>query len=189
MRKWRITAASLVLLWMVVRSGQFLVIDEPQKSDTILVLAGETDRRPARALELLARGYAGRIILDVPGDATAYGSAYADLARKWVETLPQASALAICPIYGLSTKAESKEADVCIHKFGGNSILIVTSDFHTRRALSVFRREIRDHNFSVAAVQDPAQFGEQWWRHRQWAKTNLDEWLRLLWWELVDRWF
>jgi hypothetical protein len=40
----------------------------------------------------------------------------------------------------------------------------------------------------VAAAYDPNEFGVQWWRHRQWAKVDFDEWLRLIWWELVDRW-
>jgi uncharacterized SAM-binding protein YcdF (DUF218 family) len=64
----------------------------------------------------------------------------------------------------------------------------VTSEFHTRRALSTFRRELPRRTFSVAATYDSAQFGTHWWTHRQWAKTVVDEWLRLLWWSVVDRW-
>jgi len=64
----------------------------------------------------------------------------------------------------------------------------VTSDYHTRRALSVFRKEVPGYSYSVAAASDPVQFGARWWQHRQWAKNNTDEWMRLLWWELVDRW-
>ena len=44
----------------VVRSrqtqGRILVVDSPQPSDVIVVLAGETDRRPAHALQLLNQG-------------------------------------------------------------------------------------------------------------------------------------
>jgi hypothetical protein len=188
MGKWRIVGLSLLLLWLMARSGTFLVVDDPQKSDIILILAGETDHRPPRALDLLSQGYASRVVLDVPAGATAFGTTYVDLARKWVEALPQASLITICPIYGLSTKAESREAAQCISSVNGSSVLIVTSDFHTRRALSIFRHEVSSHTFHTAAARDPAQFGEPWWRHRQWAKTNLDEWLRLFWWELVDRW-
>ena len=71
---------------------------------------------------------------------------------------------------------------------GGRNVIVVTSDFHTRRALSVFTREIPAYKFSVAAAYNPSEFGVQWWRHRQWAKVNFDEWLRLLWWETIDRW-
>jgi uncharacterized SAM-binding protein YcdF (DUF218 family) len=188
MAKRRIVAVALIVIWMAIRSGRFLVIDNPQKSDVILVLAGETGRRPTRALELLNEGYASRIVLDVPAGATAYGTSYVQLAEKWANSLPQTSSVTICPIYGLSTKAETNEADACLRKVAGKAVLIVTSDFHTRRALSIFRHQMQDRVFSVAAVRDPTQFGEFWWRHRQWAKTNFDEWARLIWWEVVDRW-
>ncbi|HWX95009.1 MAG TPA: YdcF family protein [Terriglobales bacterium] len=189
MKRLRIVVLLALVLWLVAQSGNFLVVDRPQRADVILVLAGETDRRPTRALELLGQGYASRLVLDVPADGKVYGSTVVELARKWADSLPQASAIAVCPIHGLSTKAEALDASVCLRNVGGRSTLLVTSDFHTRRALSVFRRGIPARSFEVAAVYDSTQFGVQWWRHRQWAKTNLDEWLRLVWWQLLDRWF
>lgn len=188
MRTLRLAILALLLLWLAAVSSQFLVLDDPQKSDTIVVLAGETDRRPARALELLGQGYARRVVLDVPAEAKIYGTTYVDLARKWAESLPQAPKLSLCPIHGLSTKAEARESATCVEAAGGGSLLLVTSDFHTRRALSVFRQQFGNRPLHVAAAYDPAQFGVEWWRHRQWAKTNIDEWMRLLWWQLVDRW-
>lgn len=175
--------------WLAASSGRFLVINQPQKADTILVLAGETDRRPARALELLKQGYAGQVIFDVPANAIIYGSTYLQLAQNWTNSQAQSKPLTVCPIQGLSTKAEAVDAMECIRHAGARSVLLVTSDFHTRRALSVFRKEDPDCAFQVAAAYDPTQFGAQWWRHRQWAKTNVEEWIRLLWWESVDRWF
>ena len=189
MRTIRLVILVLLLLWIVSRSGMFLVIDEPQKADAILVLAGETDRRPARALALLTQGYAPRLVLDVPADAKVYDSTYLQIAERWASGQPQSQSISVCPIQGLSTKSESTEAAACLRKFGAHSVLLVTSEFHTRRALSVFRKEQPDFAFQVAAAYDPTQFGERWWQHRQWAKTNLDEWLRLLWWESVDRWY
>ena len=58
----------------------------------------------------------------------------------------------------------------------------MTSDFHTRRALSIFREEVPGRSFSVAAAKDETQFGTRWWTHRQWAKTCLDEWMKVVWW-------
>jgi hypothetical protein len=185
----RIVILALLLLWIVSRSGKFLIIDEPQKADVILVPAGETDRRPARALALLTQGYAPRLVLDVPADAKVYDSTYLQIAEHWASEQPQSQSISVCPIQGLSTKSESTEAAACLRKLGAHSVLLVTSEFHTRRALSVFRKQQPDFAFQVAAAYDPTQFGERWWRHRQWAKTNLDEWLRLLWWECVDRWY
>jgi hypothetical protein len=185
-----LAGALLVGLLMVgaAKAGGFLVVDAPRRSDVILVLAGETDRRPELALQLLAQGYGRRIVLDVPADAKIYEFTQLQLARKYVQDLPQAASVSVCPIEGLSTKDESKEAEKCIAREGGKSVVIVTSDFHTRRALSIFRREISGHEYSVAAAWDETQFGVRWWTHRQWAKTFVNEWMRLIWWKVVDQW-
>jgi hypothetical protein len=182
-----------LLVGFAANAGRLLVVDAPERSDVILVLAGETDRRPVRALELLDQGYARRVVIDVPLAAKIYTFTEVDLARKYIEGVPQASSVEVCPIVGLSTQDESHDAEKCLAQGHApqqeaQKILIVTSDFHTRRALSIFRHELRAKSFSIAAVRDDTQFGTRWWRHRQWAKTCVDEWLRLLWWNSIDRW-
>jgi hypothetical protein len=189
-RWWLVALALLGALsvGLAAEAGSFLVVDAPRPSDVILVLAGETNRRPERALELLAQGYGRRVVLDVPTNAKLYEFTQIQLAQKYVQDLPQGALVSICPIDGLSTKDESKDVEKCLAREGAKSVLIVTSDFHTRRALSVFRREIPGHEYSAAAARDEQQFGVRWWRHRQWAKTLVDEWLRLIWWKVVDQW-
>jgi hypothetical protein len=169
-------------------AGRLLVVDAPQHSDLILVLAGETDRRPARALQLLDQGYGRRLMIDVPAAARIYGFTDAQLAEKYIQNLPRAASIRVCSIQGLSTREESHDVAKCLAGADDTRVLIVTSDFHTRRALSILRHELPGKSFSVAAVGDDKQFGTRWWTQRQWAKTCLDEWLRLLWWNAVDRW-
>jgi hypothetical protein len=180
-------AIGLLVVALAATSGTFLVVNQPSKSDVMVVLAGETDRRPALGLALLDQGYASLLILDVPADSKLYQWDQVELARKYVEGLPQSSSITICPIYGHSTKDEALDVDRCLKGTRGRSVLLVTSDFHTRRALSIFNR-VSPANYSVAAAFDPREFGVQWWRHREWAKVNLEEWAKLIWWELVDRW-
>jgi len=179
---------ALGLLEFATHAGSVLVVDNAQRSDVILVLAGETDHRPARALQLLDAGYGYRVIIDVPAAADTYGFTDLDLAKQYVQHLPQAASVEICPIDGLSTKDEALDAEKCLARERASRVLIVTSDFHTRRALSTFRQQIRGIDFSVAPAFDETQFGVRWWSHRQWAKTCVDEWLRLVWWTAVDRW-
>ena len=188
MGRLRLLLIALVLVLVFgTLSGNFLVIDHPQHADAIVVLAGETDRRPSRGLELLSQRYAPTMILDVPDDARIYGPTAVELARAYVQKLPQKDSISICPIVGLSTKAEAHDVLRCLPA-NVHNILLVTSDFHTRRALSTFSHELRQYHFSVAAAYDDNQFGGHWWLHRQWAKQNFGEWLRLAWWEAVDRW-
>lgn len=179
--------AMLLLGGLALESGRFLLVDEAERADVILVLAGETNSRPAKALQLAREGYAGRIIMNVPDWSTFYDRPQLELAREWASK--QAIPVTICPTHGLSTKDEARDTKRCLDEAGAHSVLIVTSDFHTRRALSTARRELPGYHFSVAAAYDPTQFGVTWWQHRQWAKTNLYEWMRMLWWEVVDRWF
>jgi hypothetical protein len=177
----------LFLAALVITSGRFLVVNQPRKSDVMVVLAGETDRRPARGLELLDQGYAPRLILDVPAEARIYQWNQLEIARKYVEGLPRAGAIIVCPIYGHSTRDEAQDVSLCLRGSSARSILLVTSDYHTRRTLSIFER-VAPADYSVAAAFDASEFGVQWWRHREWAKVNFDEWLKLIWWELIDRW-
>jgi hypothetical protein len=173
---------------LAARAGKFLLVDAPRPSDVILVLAGETDQRPRRALELLAQGYGRRVVINVPAAAKVYEFSQVELARKYIQDLPQAALVSVCATEGLSTKDESKDAEKCLEREAAKSVLIVTSDYHTRRALDIFRRELPGREYSVAAARDDSQFGTRWWRHRQWAKTFVDEWLRLIWWKAVDQW-
>ena len=178
----------IAALLFVFTSGGFLVVNDPQHADVSVVLAGEANKRPARGVELLSQGYAPRMVLDVPAEATFFGEAELDLARSYVQKLPQRDSVSICPILGLSTKAESYDVKGCLANAGVHSVLLVTSDYHTRRARSTFQHTFQGYRMSVAAATDPIQFGPHWWRNRHWAKLNFDEWLRLVWWEGVDRW-
>jgi hypothetical protein len=40
----------------------------------------------------------------------------------------------------------------------------------------------------VASAHDLRLFGPHWWRHREWAKTTLQEWTKVVWWNVIDRW-
>lgn len=177
-----------VLLGFAALAGNILVVDAPQPADLIVVLAGETDRRPALGLKLLRDGYAHKMVIDVPKRARIYDTTLLQLTANYVQGLPEAAHVTICPIEGLSTRGESHDLAKCIEHEGASRILLVTSDYHTSRALSIFRHEMKKRSFSVAAARDDAEFGVRWWTHRQWAKTCLYEWLRFLWWGAVERW-
>src|ERR1035437_146906 len=185
----------LIVLFLIVifaafasQAARFLVVDEPEKSDAIVVLAGETKVRPARALELLRQGRAPRVFMNAETRDLIYDQQLTDIAQKYVNALPEANRVSVCPIAGFSTNAEADDVSRCLHSLDAHRVLIVTSDFHTRRALLIFRHRLPQYQFSVAAARNPAQFGEAWWTNREWAKTTFDEWAKMLWWEAVDRW-
>lgn len=190
MRWLRITLIVVLCLFLLLSltSGSFLVVNDPQPADVIVVLAGETNWRPARALQLLSQNYAPKVLLDVPINAIVYNQSMIAIARQYVQSVPHAQQISICPIAGLSTKDEARDVARCLYGSNARRVLVVTSDYHTRRARSIFQHELHGEQISVAAAFDSEQYGVPWWHHRQWAKMNFDEWLRLVWWQTVDRW-
>ena len=188
MRFSRVLVLLLIVVALASQAARFLVVDDPQKSDAIVALAGDTNLRPARALALLRQAMAPHVFLDVEAGDQIYDQRLVDLAQRYAASLPEGNRVSVCPITGFSTNAESDDVNRCLQSAGAQTVLIVTSDFHTRRALMIFRHRWPQYRFSVAAAHDPAQFGNAWWSHREWAKVTLDECMKLVWWEAVDRW-
>ena len=178
----------VILVALASQAARFLVVDEPAKSDAIVVLAGETNVRPARALELLRLEFAPHMFVDAQTRDLIYDQRLTDIAQKYVNGLPEANRISVCPAVGFSTNAEADDVNRCLQPLGAHRVLIVTSDYHTRRAAMIFRHRLPQYQFSVAAARNPLQFGQAWWTNREWAKVTFDEWSKLLWWEAVDRW-
>lgn len=182
----------LVCAFIFLQPGGFLVVNNPQKSDVVVVLGGESvDDRYWKGMELLRAGYAQHLVLDATTGVT-YGQSLVDLARNFVAHTAGGNApqVSVCPIEGDSTKQESREVASCFRQLSTpvHSAIIATDDYHTRRALSIFQTELPQYRWTVAAAHNDYIFGLPWWKHREWAKTYLLEWQKLIWWEAVDRW-
>ena len=169
-----------------------MTVDVPEKSDAIVVLAGHhNDVRCWKGLELLRAGYGRHMILD-EGAMRMFGRTLAEHAADFVARTAgeQTPNISVCVIQEDSTLQETADAARCLAQLDSlpRSVLIVTHDFHTRRALSIFRKRLPQYHWSVAAAHDDYFFGLPWWKNREWAKTNLTEWQKLLWWKLIEQW-
>jgi hypothetical protein len=178
----------LILVPLASRAAHFLVVDEPEKSDAIVVLAGETNVRPEHSVELLRQGVAPHVFLDAESGELIYGQLLTEIVQRYVIGIGEASRVSVCPIVGYSTFAEVNDVNRCLQPLAPHRVLIVTSDYHTRRALMIFRHRLPQYQFSAAAARDPTKFGDAWWTNREWAKVTFDEWSKIVWFEFVDRW-
>lgn len=178
----------LVLIALASQAARVLWVDDPQKSDAIVVLGGETMGRTSRGLELMRQGMAPRMWIDVVGREQVFDQSVVQIAKNYAAALPEADRVQICALNGLSTAAETTDVKGCLQSSDIHRVLLVTSGFHTRRALTIFRHSLPQYQFSVAAVHDPTQYGTAWWTNREWAKATFDEWTKFAWWEAVDRW-
>ena len=188
--KYLIVLIAFVVLVIVLLShaGSFLVLNAPEHADAILVLQGGADGSPySHAIKLQREGYADRIVLDASVSQTMFGKSEADLATEFLNrTSP--GLVEVCPIIQDSTYGEAADVKPCLTGLNISSVLIVTSDFHTRTALEIFQKRLPQYDWSVAASSAPYHNADRWWKHRAWAKTVLYEWEEFLLWELIDRW-
>jgi len=172
-------------------AGRLLVRDRPERSDAIVVLAGDSENeRYRRGMELLRAGYGNHLFLDAPSDSTYFGHTPVEYAQAFLkqDTGDMSDKVSVCPFEQDSTLTETGFVAKCLESVHARSVLLVTSDFHTARAQSVFTHRLPQYQWSIAAAHDPRVFGTRWWQRREWAKTTFEEWLKVVWWNVVDRW-
>ena len=195
---WTVKRAILVVLVLVLLlfarfAGRILVRDHPEKSDVIVVLAGDSqDERYRRGMELLRAGYARHLLLDASSDSRYFGHTPAEYAeaflREDAKNKDMASQVSVCAFELDSTLTETGYVGKCLEPFHPTNVLLVTSDWHTMRARSIFEHKLPQYHWSVAAAKDPRLFDVRWWHRREWAKITFNEWLKVIWWNVVDRW-
>jgi uncharacterized SAM-binding protein YcdF (DUF218 family) len=195
LRPWSKKIAALVclltLLGFALFAGRLLVSDHPAKSDVIVVLAGDSqDARYRRGMELLRAGYGRHLFLDASSDSNYFGHTPAEYADTFLrqDAKEMTALVSVCPFEEDSTFSEALYVAKCLEPFHPASVLLVTSDWHTWRARSILAHRLPQYQWSVAAARDARLFGTHWWRHREWAKTTFEEWIKVAWWNVIDRW-
>ena len=86
-RKSKILLVFIVLFLIFAGfAGRLLISDHPEKSDVIVVLAGDSqDERYRRGMELLRAGYAKRLFLDASSDSSYFGHTPAEYADAFLK--------------------------------------------------------------------------------------------------------
>ncbi len=179
------TLAGCVLLAAIFHTailsalGSYLVsAGAPQKSDIALVLAGDASgNRIVTAASLVRDGYAPVALIS--GPAGMYGHHESDLAIPFAEKagFPESYFIAV-PNEGRSTKEEARAILPEIRQRGAKTVLLVTSNYHTRRAGRIYRELAPDLRFNVVAAPDENFSVDGWWKNREGRKTFAIEWMK-----------
>lgn len=158
------------LAWALVSS------EAPQKADAIFVLGGDHyGERITRAAELARQGYAPKVYVSGPtGIFDAYESDLAiAFARKRGFTDVNFVSL---PNECTSTKDEARLYMPEFRRLGFARVLVVTSNFHTRRAGRILRAEGATPVIQMIAAPTREFHPEDWWHRRQDQKNLFMEW-------------
>ena len=90
--------------------------------------------------------------------AQKFGKSNADLARDFLKRI-HAQDTTVCPVYADSTYGETEDVARCLAPMKVSSVLIVTSDYHTRRAFSIFKARLPHYHWSIADAFAPYEDG------------------------------
>ena len=146
-----------------------------ESGDAILVLGGSTTykERTKKAASVYAHGKFKRIIVTDDGGHAGWSQTeqrnprFVDLAKRELIThgVPE-DAIEILSPEGSGTVYEARKLKTLAAKKEWNSVVLVTSGYHTRRAFSTFR-EVLSNDIKIGVVSPPP--GDQtpepslWW--------------------------
>jgi uncharacterized SAM-binding protein YcdF (DUF218 family) len=163
-----LAAVAILVIVMLAGAGRFLVVTRPLDApDAIVSLAShEWERLPvARALaETHPRAI---VILTRPGNVTKYTCHDCSGRVAWLESQGlSADRIRVVNLTAPGTRGEADAVAQFARDQGLRRLLVVTSPYHARRALAVFRSAVKGKGIEVgvqpAFATSPAQPG-RWW--------------------------
>lgn len=158
--------------------GAYLVdASPPEKADIAVVLAGDIrGRRILTAADLVKNDYAPVALISGPN--RIYGAHECDLAIAFAvkQGYPE-SYFAHFEDDVWNTGEEVAAIMLELRRRHVHRVLLVTSNYHTRRALKLFRKAAAGEITAIAvAAPDDFFTPDGWWKNREGQKTFLSEW-------------
>lgn len=150
--------------------NSFVENDGPQKADAIVVMGGDTyGTRIIKAAQLAEAGYAPYVIVSGP---PILGEHESDITIYYAESKGYPAHL-FHPFYNdcNSTRHETAFIGNYLKAQDIHKILLVTSNFHTKRAASLMRSQNPWLWVVVVAAPDKYFTADGWWKTRGGQKT------------------
>lgn len=166
------------------------IVDEPlEKAQAIVVLGGDSRAgdRVRYAVSLYKDGWAPRLVLSGAPIRTYFNETEL-MAREARELGVPADHLILAPTGASSTLEEALKLRPVLAEHNFRKVIVVTSNFHTRRAKQIFLGVYRPRGtiVRVSAAPDQGFDPAAWWRTREGRKLLFLELLKwsYTWWEL-----
>ena len=186
----------LILAWILFAwfLAENLIVEQPlDRADAILVLSGSRfyPERTAEAALIYRQGIAPKILLTDDGGRAGWSKTeqrnprFVELIKqKLIEGGVPADVIEILPSQVSGTIDEAEVLRERVLQGDINSVLLVTSPYHTRRSLSTFEKVLEDKNVRLGIVSPPP--GEQsppaftWWFSKKGWNSVAAEYVKIV---------
>ncbi len=196
-RKATFTLIVCLLLGVWIIAAPFLatnlIVEKPlERADAIMVLSGSAvyKERTRRAAELYKQGVTSIVIVTDDGErARWYGRGSGNPTIVELEqreliangVMPEAIRVLPGQVAGTDDEAKALRDEIATRPLG--SVLIVTSAYHSRRALATFEKILADRNIALGIASPPpgdlTPTPNYWWlRPRGW-QTVAGEYVKI----------
>lgn len=186
MSKLKIIIGGLIGLFIVGYSGKFLIVNEPlKKSDIIVVYSGDSGERTVKGVELLKKGYADYIIFS---GGTVYDDVkMANLMTNHAIKLGVPEEKIIKEPEASSTYENALFTKDILVKNGFKSIILVTSNYHSRRSQLTTKKVLEGTKIEVITVSSNDEFNKDWWKDGRSILICINEYAKILGYYLKER--
>jgi len=167
-------AVWLVPLALTAAARTLVRADAISRADLAIALGGDPRcYREKQAAALYHKGMVPRVV--VSGIPYTESVNSGDAAKRYIVALgvPENDVLVLNKEW--NTRIEARDLSAIMRKHGWNSAIVVTSPYHSRRALYTMRREAPDLQFLSAPAFGP----RPGWQPEMWWTRRGDTWLTI----------
>ncbi|MBI3966604.1 MAG: YdcF family protein [Chloroflexi bacterium] len=174
-------------IWLQALGDALVLREAPVAADAVVVLGGNSEERAIHGAELVRAGYAPRLyVIDERIYSHAYEARWSDFWRRgevkelerWV---PHDAVVVLFdqtePPAG--TYEEARQTWEQLEPLGVKRVLIVTDEFHSRRAASTWRSVVGDRAQVISTPVATEHYRIRlWWRNRPSLKAIGEEYIK-----------
>ena len=182
------------LFMLFKNAGSYLVkSDPPNSADAMVILMGSIPDRVLQAADIYKDGLAGKLII-----VKESMGKFRELETRGVQIISStkqcrdacitlgipAESIIILPGDALSTQEEATIVRQYLKTQPSiDSITLVTSPDHTRRASMIFERAFKKQRMPVVVLCSPSKYtgytGKGWWKNKEGIQTVVMEYLKM----------
>ena len=181
-------ALSIILITLIAigsNLGNFLVkSDKLERSDAVVVFSGDNGTRTEKAVELLIEGYADHLVLS--GGKVYDDVTMAELMKNHAIKLGVDEDKILIDDKAATTHENAEFTKEIIEENNFKSVIVVTSDYHTRRSKLAMEKSLENTLIDGEKVEvrvtpsKEEKFTTKWWTSGNSVLMVISEYLKLI---------
>jgi uncharacterized SAM-binding protein YcdF (DUF218 family) len=185
-RRFALGIATTAILIALLLGGTSLVVNEAiERPELIVSLASHEWERLPVAAQVAARFPKAVLILTLPPAVTQHRCHGCPFRVEFLVNLGvRRERVGVLRLTESSTRGEARTVAEFMRRHKLQRVLVVTSAYHTRRALRTFQHELRSDGATVGVI---AADEDTWARPRRWWSRPYDRWYVTYEWAALTR--